>query len=410
MIYGEGGMVTSGPGVFLMYVVTFMGVGTLAGIVLAIVAYKTVGLGNTLNDFFTTEAAAAAKKEGKPVEVVAVSESEQNPRSLDKDDMKLLNALLKKHAADSWGAKKCLATTFIGWSLSLYLLHTYQSWWAVILMGCCVVRCFIMFHDACHLSFFADRKANGQLAWLLSMVSPQSQGDWTASHNQHHSHLGDSSFLDLSLTIWFNKQEYKDMGLLLGTAYRLIRDPILLPGIISAYQFWLYPLVNNTKETLTNRLPFYVPLVLLLGWKTALLYVVSAWVAGIIGIQLFHLQHQCNTPYRVQHNDHSSWDAGMAGSTHLHVAFPFTYATMGIEYHHIHHASTRVPGYNLAACHAEGMKHGLWEKAGVMEVGPKKAFLSLFHSLFEDNKLEEEGKPPPKFVSFDFYQALGLHD
>ena len=83
----------------------------------------------------------------------------------------------------------------------------------------------------------------------------------------------------------------------------------------------------------------------------------ASWVGGLIGIQLFHLQHQCNTPYRVTPAVHSKWDAGMLGSTHLLVPFPLTLVTAAIEFHHIHHASTQVPSYHLAACHREGEMH-----------------------------------------------------
>ena len=212
---------------------------------------------------------------------------------------------------------------------------------------------------------------------------------------------------------------------LLRLAYRIVRDPFILPNLLSAHVFWLFPFIKSPLETSVNRLSFYVPLYCILGERTTLLYMTSTFFGGVIGIQLFHLQHQCNTPYRVAPPVHSKWDAGMLGSTHLLVPYPLTLMTLGIEFHHIHHASTQVPCYNLASCHNEGVSYkgkgakpdqngvyqGLWERAGVNVVGPKRAFLSLFHTLFEgDVKYEEAGKPMPRFCSFDIYQYLGFVD
>lgn len=103
----------------------------------------------------------------------------------------------------------------------------------------------------------------------------------------------------------------------------------------------------------------------------------------------------------------------MVGSTHLLVAWPLTLVTLGIEFHHIHHASTRVPCYNLAACHEEGMnlKGGdFWKRAGINQIGPRRAALSMFHTLFEDGKVEKEGTPMPRFTTFEPYKSLGLYD
>ena len=92
------------------------------------------------------------------------------------------------------------------------------------------------------------------------------------------------------------------------------------------------------------------------------------------------------------------------------LSLPLT--TRRTEFHHIHHASTRVPCYFLSRCHDEGeSRFGKgWSRAGVNRVGVVRAFKSFFHSLFHSNKVEKEGEPIPKFVSFEPYQSLGLHD
>lgn len=406
----------------------------VVGVVLAVIVAYFFGLGKTLDTFFSVE---STNNRDEQTQVDSLMESEQaakaaadaastsdkskttktttkkiiEPRSINKEDVEHLKYLLKKYGPDDTKAWICLAWTGVYMVTVIYLLHNYPSWWSVALAGAFVVRGFIVFHDACHMSFFKSPTMNKNLSWIFSTFIPQNASDWTLSHNHHHGNLGRFDIMDFSLTVWFSKSEYESMSPLLKVAYRIIRDPFILPNLLSAHVFWLFPLIKGPLETSVNRLSFYIPLYCLLGSKTTLLYIASTWVGGIIGIQLFHLQHQCNTPYRVSPPVHSKWDAGMWGSTHLLVSWPFTLMTLGIEFHHIHHASTQVPCYNLHACHDEGASTGLWKRAGVNVIGLKRAFLSLFHTLFEDDvKFEVPGKPLPRFVAFDIYQWLGLVD
>ena len=372
------------------------------------------GLGDVLNKFFSVKHVISRDDSSGDMDIVSskIKDSANLSLSLRDEDKLYLEKLLKKHRADNASAWMCIFWTILHFLVSLNFLHFYPCSLSIILMGMNIVRNFMIFHDACHMSFFPNANHNKILSQVLSTFVPQSSSDWTASHNFHHSHLGDSSFMDLSLTIWFNKSEYEHMPFFVKLGFRIIRDPILLPFILSAWVFIIFPFIKSPLETLLLRLLFYAPLYFFLGWRTTLLYLTSSWVGGMIGLQLFHLQHQCNTPYRVDHRTHSSWDAGILGSTHLLVSWPINLMTLGIEFHHIHHASTRVPGYNLAKCHSEGeavFGHG-WCRLGVNRVGPVKAFLSSFHTLFDSNKETVVGQAAPRFVSFEPYQSLGLHD
>ena len=90
-----------------------------------------------------------------------------------------------------------------------------------------------------------------------------------------------------------------------------------------------------------------------------------------------------NTPYRVTSSRKSLIDAGLYGSTLLSIRWPFTLVTLGIEFHHIHHASVLVPSYHLARCHEEGERLRLFD--GINRVGGYRAVMSLFHALFKGN-------------------------
>ena len=71
------------------------------------------------------------------------------------------------------------------------------------------------------------------------------------------------------------------------------------------------------------------------------------------------------------------WDryaAAFDGSSFLQVPPLLKFFTLGIEYHHIHHFRTRIPGYMLRKCH-EGAPPGMWD--GV----PFLSWADLYRSL-----------------------------
>ena len=68
-------------------------------------------------------------------------------------------------------------------------------------------------------------------------------------------------------------------------------------------------------------------------------------------MMLFHTQHAFNPAYVKTGKDWSFRDAALIGSSFISVVpWWFRWATFGIEYHHIHHLSTKVPS-------CEGPRH-----------------------------------------------------
>ena len=307
-------------------------------------------------------------------------------------------------------AWRTIMVSAIFWGSTVSYMAYSESLLSTFLVSFTIVRNFMILHDACHLSFFKSTKHNVMLAKGMQFFSPFEWSTWQSTHNHHHHHLGDSSVIDTSLTVWFSEEDYSKMPLKFRIPFRLIRDPMLFFPIASAWVFFI-------SRPIIQFLPRYtVPAILyyLFGFKTFLLYNCAGWMAGIIGLALFHLQHQVNTPYRVSKDRKSMIDAGLYGSTLLAIRWPFTLMTLGIEFHHIHHASTRVPGYNLADCHAEGEALGLFKN--INRVGGYRAFVSMFHALFKGNTKcshadhHDPNHELPSFVTFWPYSALGLYD
>ena len=92
---------------------------------------------------------------------------------------------------------------------------------------------------------------------------------------------------DFSLTVWFNAEEYDKMSLPLRVAFRVLRDPLLMPGLWSVGVFFVFPFFTRPKEAfLCKVLPFLIAWSAL-GLETAINCQLGMWIGGAIGIALF---------------------------------------------------------------------------------------------------------------------------
>lgn len=330
----------------------------------------------------------------------------------------LLRRLLQKYRApgdfESFAAWSEILQTWVVWGISLALVLVLEGWKSVIpgiILSIASVRAFVAFHDLCHLSFFQSRTINLSNAHLLAPIAGRSVVNWMHGHNGHHHTLGDNSAMDFSLTVHFSIEQMTAWPCWKRVLYRIIRDPFVYFVLAPIWAFFIVPFCRDLKNS-WPRIVIYGTVYLAFGPAPLKRMVFFQWFAGFIGVFLFHLQHQCNQPYRVPTDRRTRVDAGLWGSTYVLIPWALRWMTLGIEFHHIHHACTLVPGYKMSKCHEEGEREGLWERAGINVVGPKRAFLSCFHSLF-DKSPSLDGKTgclEPRFVAFEPYRSLGLQD
>ena len=95
---------------------------------------------------------------------------------------------------------------------------------------------------------------------------------------------------------------------------------------------------------------------LLIGWKVYLVIQLPViWLAGLIGIWLFFLQHQFEGVYWASNADWNYVSSALQGASYYKLPKWMQWFSGNIGFHHIHHLSPKVPNYYLEDCynHAE---------------------------------------------------------
>jgi omega-6 fatty acid desaturase (delta-12 desaturase) len=265
----------------------------------------------------------------------------------------------------SWQILNTLGPYTLLWALMIFTVQREYPYWITLAVAVpaagILVRIFILFHDCCHGSFFASRRANTILGCIAGVLTFTAFEDWRHKHNRHHATAGDLDRRGVG-DIWtLTTEEYVAAPLPTRLAYRFYRNPFILLGPGAALLFLFlnrFPTQGAGKRE--RRSVFYTNLALLfivgvsnwtIGLTTYLLIQLPIIViAGSVGLWLFYIQHQFETVYWVRHD---SWDpmrVALEGSSYFKLPKILQWFTGNIGLHHIHHVRPSIPNYNLQQC------------------------------------------------------------
>lgn len=253
---------------------------------------------------------------------------------------------------------------FLVWTLA-YLAFDISVWLSVglaVIAAGFMVRTFIIFHDCTHGSFFKNKKANNIMGNITGILTLFAYEKWKREHSIHHA---TSSNLDKRGTgdMWvMTVEEYTEATPGQRLAYRLYRNPLVMFGLGPIYLFLVSSRINRkdarSKERWNTHFITLAVVVLytlagfLLGWKEfAIIQGTTVYVAGVLGIWLFYVQHQFEDSY---FEEEAEWDyvkAAVDGSSYYQLPKVLQWLTGNIGYHHVHHLSPRVPNYLLEEAH-----------------------------------------------------------
>lgn len=270
-----------------------------------------------------------------------------------------------------------------------------------ILWGGFVLRSYMVFHDCGHGSFFQGphgsllRTAN----WAtlhLSAIMCGTPTDWNVGHALHHATVGNTGQdeYDWGETIFHLASNYVKLSPAKQRMWKVLRHPIpffaLAPALTWFFKMRLPFELRPGRKAAYRCGDKMLNLAAMVGryWLAARLGVCDMVLAGdylamFTGVLLFHWQHVYDPGY-VCGGAMREWKlryAAMHGSSIITIPECLKWFTLGIEYHHIHHFRTRIPGYMLRHVH-ESAPEDMWDQ--VVTLHPKDMWRSLWLTVYDD--------------------------
>jgi omega-6 fatty acid desaturase (delta-12 desaturase) len=273
-------------------------------------------------------------------------------------------------------------------TLGLWIGMFWAPWWLFPLHVLVVIRLFVVgVHDTGHMSLFRSRQLND---YSLRITSPivwmPGLSVWRPGHNYHHSHSNDLDYDQSSQTAPLTVAEFHSMAWWKRALYRYATQPFVVLTQTAPLGMTLGQLF---KIATWDEWLLQVAFILLMGYSGVLgRHILITFCSGSFGVFLFHLQHTFVECVRVK--GRNLFDNGYYGSSYLVLPTFLKFFTAGIEYHHIHHLSSRVPSYRLQACHEEAPP-GMWN--GIRTMTLQEGWNSMKLTLWSEAK--------KRLVSFD---------
>lgn len=267
----------------------------------------------------------------------------------------------------------------------------------VILWALLVVRSFVIFHDCGHGSFFQGFTGARTINWMTLHVSAIMCGtptDWNVGHQLHHANVGNTtqSEYDWGETVFHTATEFMKLTPRKQLFWRVARHPIpffTLAPFLTWYVKMRLPFEFRPGRKAAYRCSdkavstFCMMCRYVLAYNHDILSIifVGDYLAMIVGVLLFHTQHVYDPGYVRPAHAWKLRDAAMHGSSFSVIPTWLKCFTLGIEYHHIHHFRTRIPGYMLQTVHNDATPE-MWKE--VVELNSSALYRSLWLQVYDD--------------------------
>jgi len=245
------------------------------------------------------------------------------------------------------------------------------AWWMLsystilaVLIACMnaffLVRLFCIQHDCGHGTLFKNKAINDWIGRILGMFTLTPYEVWRRAHSIHHGASGNLTKRGIGDIDTLTVAEYQELAPIGKLKYRLYRHPITLFIIGPAYLFFLQnrlPIgfMKNTRfwiSAMTTNVAIVASIAIIyyFGGLTPVLFIFlpTTFLAAMIGVWLFYVQHQFEYTYWEESADWDLHDAALHGSSHYVLPGFFQWITANIGIHHIHHLSSRIPFYRLS--------------------------------------------------------------
>ena len=184
--------------------------------------------------------------------------------------------------------------------------------------------------------------------------------------------------------------QYENLSPFLKMVYKVFRSPVPFFVLSPFYIFWINRFVQREWVYLMKYVLFLFILFKVGSWKLMGGFIFAQYIAAVIGMMLFHLQHQVNPGYWCAFDKTDSLskaNAELIGASVQRIPWWFEYFTNGIEYHNIHHLDPGVPCYKTKVVYYGLLDLGLIHD---VKLGYWEELMGLGNTLFNEKTQKYE--------------------
>lgn len=248
------------------------------------------------------------------------------------------------------------------WALAWWAL-TISPWLALALAvanSTFLVRLFMIQHDCGHGAFFKNRKLGDWVGRCIGVLTLTPYDVWRRNHAMHHATTGNLDHRGTGDLPTLTVREFREKSPIGRALYRLLRNPLFLFGVVPFYTFFLQNRVPigvmrggwrywiSSQGTNIAVAVIVAALLWLGGWQVVfLIFVPTVFLAAVVGMWLFYIQHQFEDTVWDRDGDWTVQDAALHGSSHYDLPGVLRWLTGNIGVHHVHHLASRIPFYRL---------------------------------------------------------------
>jgi len=295
-----------------------------------------------------------------------------------------------------------------------YFKNSLFSVFTVPLFTFVLSRSFIIFHDCCHNSYTPNKMLNyiiSHITGIFVITSP----NWILDHHTHHltnGNIENKQHYLFNETVMVTKKQF--LNHTNKSFIKIYKNPFvffaiipiihfgILQRFIYAYKKYKRPHIFEqsfaliTFNHMLNNVLSFLYIYTMYKYGIIFQYICAFILSGSIGFMLFHNQHTYNPPYVVGDAEWSQKNSGLMGSSFIQIPRFLKYFYMGIEYHHIHHMNSKIPGYNLQKYHEEVVsKSNMFDN--IVTLSMSDCYNNLWLFLYDEDT--------NRYITFDEYDT-----
>ena len=308
--------------------------------------------------------------------------------------------------------KSSYSSAFIDLSVHTLLLCSsfYSAWYfkdfwfafpIMLLHTTLKLKTFTILHDCCHDSYIPNSSLSVIISVITSVVTSRFWLGYKTRHLIHHKTNGainNEYNFHFNETVFFTLKQYAKLNAFMRQIYKISKHQYiaLFFGFFKVIILEHFSFIrcrkyyNGNYIYLLSHQFFFSTMCILMNYmfyEMGLLthYLICTNLILFYALMIVHSEHTYNPPYVVINSEWTYRDSGILGSSFIEVPYWLKYIMGGLEYHHIHHMNSKIPGYNLQAYHEDVIsRSNMFDN--VVKLSITDCYNNLWLVLYDEDK------------------------